>query len=120
MMNNEHVKRGLSRAGVKEKPEYKQGFHLAMINNNTSEYDMMRHPDRKQFELNYFLESAGNVRFTITNKSLNKVVLEKIIQASAGENIFEFDSKEILNGKQHVIKMITPDNKEYSILTKLR
>jgi hypothetical protein len=81
---------------------------------------MMRHPDRKLFELNYFIGNAGNVRFTITNKSLNKVVLEKSVQASAGENIFEFDSKEIINGKQHIIKMITPDNKEYSILTKLR
>ncbi|HSO89378.1 MAG TPA: glucoamylase family protein, partial [Draconibacterium sp.] len=91
MMKNEHVKQGLSRAGVKEKPAYKQGFHLAMINNITSEYDMMRHPDRKQFELNYFLESAGNVRFTITNKSLDKVVLEKTVQASAGGQIFEFD-----------------------------
>lgn len=120
MMKSEHVKRGLSRAGVKEKPAYEQGFHLAMVNTETEVYDMMRHPDRKQFELNYFLESAGNVRFTITNKSLNKVVLEKSVQANAGEQIFEFDSKEIINGKPHIIKMTTPDNKEYTISTRLR
>jgi hypothetical protein len=91
-----------------------------MLNTETEVYDMIRHPDRKQFELNYFLESAGNVRFTITNKSLNKVVFEKSVQATAGEQIFEFDSKDIINGKPHIIKMIAPDNKEYSILTRLR
>ncbi len=120
LMRNEHVRKGLSRAGVKEKPEYEQGFHLAMLNTETELYDMMRHPDRKQFELHYFVQNTGNVQFTITNKSLNKVVLEKSVQATAGEQIFEFDSKEIINGETHIIKMITSDNKEYSILTKLR
>ncbi len=120
MMKSEHVKRGLSRAGVKVKPVYEQGFHLAMLNTETELYDMMRHPDRKLFELHYSVQSAGNVRFTITNKSLNKVVLEKTVQAPSGEQIFDFDSKEIINGKAHIIKMTTPDNKEYSILTKLR
>ena len=120
MMKSEHVQRGLSRAGVKEKPGYEQGFHLAMINTATEEYDMMRHPDRKQFELNYFLESAGNTQFTITNKAGDKIVFEKSVSATAGENILEFDSKDIINGKQYLIKMITPDSKEYSILTNLR
>jgi hypothetical protein len=120
LMKSEHVQRGLSRAGVKEKPDYEQGFYLAMINTATEEYDMMRHPDRQQFELNYFLESAGNTQFTITNKAGGKIVFEKSVSATAGENILEFDSKDILNGKQYLIKMITPDSKEYSILTRLR
>jgi hypothetical protein len=119
-MKSEHVKRGLSRAGVKEKPDYKQGFYLAMINTETKVYDMMRHPDRKQFELHYSVQNAGNVRFTISNQALNKVVLEKSVQVTAGEHVFEFDSKEIINGKSHTIKMVTPDYKEFSILTKLR
>ncbi len=120
MMKNEHVKLGLSRAGVKDKPDYKQGFHLAMINTVTNEYDMMRHPDSKQFEMNYFLESGGNVQFTITTKTQDKVVFEKTVSGSAGENVFPFDSKEILNGKPYAIKMIAPDNKEYIISTRLR
>jgi hypothetical protein len=120
MMKNEHIKLGLSRAGVKDKPDYKQGFHLAMINTATEEYDMMRHPDRKQFELNYFLESAGNTQFMITNKAGDKVVFEKSVSATAGENMLEFDNKDIINGKQYLIKMITPDSKEYAILTRLR
>ena len=120
MMKNEHVKLGLNRAGVKAKPTYSQGFHLAMINTSTNEYDLMRHPDRKLFELGYFLESAGNVKFVITNKVKNKVVLEKTIPGSAGENNFQFDSPEIMNGKLHTIKMIAPDNKEYTLLTRFR
>jgi len=120
MMKNEAVKRGLTIAGMKEKPAYKQGFHLAVINTVTKEFDMIRHPDRKQYELNYFLESAGNVKFSITNTAQNKVVLEKTVTVNSGENVFGFDSADITNGKQHLIRMITPDNKEYTILTRLR
>jgi hypothetical protein len=120
MMKNEHVKLGLTRAGVKDKPSYKQGFHLATINTMTSEYDMMRHPDRKLFELGYFLETAGNVKFTVTNKAQNKVVFEKTVTGIMGENVFEFDSPDIMKGKQHDIRMTTPDSKEYNLLTRLR
>ncbi|MDP2337519.1 MAG: glucoamylase family protein [Bacteroidota bacterium] len=120
MMKNEQVKLGLIRAGVKDKPAYKQGFHRTTINTITNEYDLMRHPDRQLFELGYFLESAGNVKFTITNKVQNKVVFEKTVAGNAGENVFEFDSPDIMKGKQHSIRMITPDNKEYNLLTRLR
>jgi hypothetical protein len=120
MMKNEHVISGLTRAGVKAKPSFTQGFHRAMINTSTNEYDMMRHPDHKLFELDYFLESAGNVKFIVTNKTQNKIVIEKTVTGNQGENVFEFDSQEIMNGKQHTIKMITPDNKEYTLLTRLR
>jgi len=120
LMKNDRIKIGLNRAGVKDKPSYNQGFHLAILNTATSEYDMMRHPDRKQFELAYFLGSPGNVKFTVTNKAQNKVVLEKTIAGISGENIVEFDSEEIIKGKQHIIKMVTPDNKEYQLLTRLR
>jgi len=120
MMKNEHIKLGLLRAGVKDEPDYKQGFYLAILNTVTNEYDMIRHPDRKQFELNYFLERAGNTQFIISNKAQDKVVLDITVSVNAGENIFAFDSKDIVYGKQYFIKMITPDNKEYSILTRLR
>lgn len=120
MMKNEHIKHGLSRAGIKDKPAYQQGFYLAMLNTETNEYDMMRHPDHKQFELNYFLESAGNVQFTVTNKAQSKVVFEKTVTGNVGENVFEFDNKDIINGKQYLIKMIAPNKKEYTIPTRLR
>lgn len=120
MMKNEHVKLGLLLAGVKDKPAYKQGFYLAITNTATGEFDLMRHPDRKQFELDYFLESAGNVKFMVTSKAQDKVVLEKTVSGNVGENVFEFESQEIIKGKQHTIRMITPDGKEYSLLTRLR
>ena len=120
MMKNEHVKLGLKRAGVKDRPDYKQGFHLSMINTITKEYDMMRHPDRKQYELNYFLKTSGDVQFTISNKTQSKVIFEKTVSGDAGDNIFQFDSKEIINGSPYSIKMIAPDNNEYEILTRLR
>jgi hypothetical protein len=89
MMKSEHVKRGLSRAGVKEKPDYKQGFYLAMINTETKVYDMMRHPDRKQFELNYFLfkvpEMSGS-QFPINR--LIRWCWKKLFRLTAGEHDF--------------------------------
>ncbi|HAQ20289.1 MAG TPA: hypothetical protein DCR40_13820 [Prolixibacteraceae bacterium] len=120
MMKNEHVKLGLKLAGVKDKPSYKQGFHLAIINTLTGEFDLMRHPDRKFFELDYFMESAGNVKFTVTSKVQNKLVLEKTVPGNVGENVFEFDSKEIINGKPYTISMTTPDGKLYTLQTRLR
>jgi hypothetical protein len=120
MMKNEHVIIGLNRAGVKAKPSFNQGFHLAMINTLTNEYDMMRHPDRKQYELDYFLESAGNVKFTVTSKVQSKIVLEKTVPGNVGENVFEFDSPQIINGKPHTISMTTPDGKLYTLLSRLR
>lgn len=120
MMKNEKVTQGLLLAGVKNKPDYKQGFHLAMVNTATDEYDMIRHPDRKLFELDYFLESAGSVKFTVSNVSQDELVFEKTVTGNLGENVFDFDSENIMKGKQHTIRMTTPDGKEYSILTKLR
>lgn len=120
MMKNNYVLSGLTRAGVKNKPDYKQGFHLAILNTSASEYDMMRHPDRKLFELDFFLESAGNVKFTITNKAENKMVVEKTMAGMAGANVFAFDSKDLSYGKQHTINMTSPDGKQYTLLTRLR
>jgi len=119
-MKNERVKLGLKRAGVKDKPAYKQGFHLAVVNTLTLEYDMMRHPDRKLYELPFFTDTPGITSFTISSKAQDKTVVNKTVTASAGENVFSFDSDEIANGKQYSIRMITPDLKEYTVLTRLR
>lgn len=119
LMKNEHVKKGLSLAGVKSKPAFAQGFYLAVVNTKTNEYDMMRHPDRGTFELNYFLNSAGSAKLSITN-SAKAVVFEDTINAQAGENLWSFDSKDILNGKQYTITLTAPNGTEHRLVVRLR
>jgi len=119
MMKNEHVKAGLLLAGIKDKPDYQQGFNLAVVNTKTNEYDMMRHPDREVYELNYVISTAGNTQFTITDNS-NTIISDTTINASLGENTWSFNTSKIINGKQYILKMKTPDNKEFQLVTRLR
>ena len=119
MMKNEHVKAGLLLAGVKEKPAFTQGFNRAMINTKTNEFDMMMHPDREMFELDYYLNTAGNTKFTIINSS-NVQLRDTIINGLTGENLWSFNNKNIINGKQYTIKMIAPDGKVQQIVVRLR
>ncbi|MDD2797953.1 MAG: glucoamylase family protein [Bacteroidales bacterium] len=119
LMKNEHVKQGLQLAGVKASPNFAQGFPLAVTNTKTNEYDMMRHPDRGSYELDYFLNTGGNTRFTITN-SAKTVVFEETINSQAGEHVWSFYDAKIQNGKQYTITMYAPDGKESHLVVRLR
>jgi hypothetical protein len=50
----------------------------------------------------------------------NKAVLNKTISGINGENVFDFESPDIIKGKQYTITMTTPDGNNYSLLTRLR
>ena len=119
LMKNEHVKAGLLLAGIKEKPVYSQGFHLATINTITNEYDVMRHPDRELYELDYDVSTAGNTTFKITNTD-KKIIRDTAINAVQGENLWAFNNKDIINGKQYTITMKAPDGREHNIVVRLR
>ena len=119
MMKNEHVKAGLLLAGVKGKPDYQEGFNLAIVNTKTNEFDMMRHPDREVYELNYVISTSGSTQFTITDSS-NTIISDTTINAAMGENTWSFNTSKIINGKQYTLKMKTPDNKEFQLVTRLR
>jgi hypothetical protein len=119
LMKNEHVKAGLLLAGIKEKPVYSQGFHLATINTITNEYDMMRHPDREVYELDYDVSTVGNTTFKITNTD-KKVIRDTTMNAVLGENVWVFNNKDIINGKQYTITMNAPDGREHNIVVRLR
>jgi len=79
----------------------------------------MRHPDRGSFELDYFLNTSGNTRFTINNAS-ETVVKDTTFSAMAGENSFKFkNTTTILNGKQYKVTLTTSENKNYTIIIRL-
>lgn len=118
-MKNEHVKQGLLLAGVKEKPIYKEGFTITTSNTNTKEFDMMLHPDRGVFELDYALTTGGNAHFIIKNTD-SATVKDTTVAALAGENTWTFNNTKISNGKQYTVIMTSPDGKEYQLIVRLR
>ena len=120
LMKNTNIQKGLALAGMKTKPDFKEGFHKAMPNTYSNEYDMMRHPDRGSFELDYFLNSAGKAQFSFKNSN-DLLLKDTTINALAGENVFRFkNTTSILNGKKYTITMKSPDNKTYTLIVRLR
>ncbi|MGL4293453.1 MAG: glucoamylase family protein [Bacteroidales bacterium] len=104
MMKNEHVRRGLRLAGVKEVPDYKEGFPLAIVNTKTKVYDMMMHPDREKYEIAYYSKSAGKIVFQLIDKS-NKMVRSFTVDNQMALGTLAFDDKDILKGQTYHLKM---------------
>jgi hypothetical protein len=120
LMKNADIRSGLKLAGMQENPIFEEGFHKAMPNSATKQYDLMRHPDRGTFELDFYQRNAGNTRF-VFQASDGKMALDTIVASVAGENVFRFaNSKTLINPKQYTIQMTTPEPKEYSIVVRLR
>lgn len=59
LMKNVHVQRGLSLAKIDTDPEFPPGFYLAMPDPRTSTLDLLRHPDRGGWELDFYSSNAG-------------------------------------------------------------
>jgi len=120
LMKNTNIQKGLALAGMKTKPDFKEGFHKAVSNTYSNEYDMMRHPDCGSFELDYFLNSPGKAQFSFKNSN-DLLLKDTTVNALAGENIFKFkNTASILNGKKYTITMKSPDNKTYTLIVRLR
>lgn len=120
LMKNEIIKNGLALAGISTSGNQTEGFNRAMLNTQTKEYDIMRHPDRGMFELDYYIAEGGNTQFQMKN-SENELVMDSTLTSKAGQNIFRFNnSSKISNTKQYTLKLKTALNKEYSLLIRLR
>lgn len=119
MMKNKYVIRGLQAAQIST-PVYAEGFHKQMLNTYTKELDLMRHPDRGQFELDYNLETAGNARFVIKN-TYGETVKDTTIVSVSGENVFRFlNNSKMLNKKKYTVYLQAPSGKDYNIAVRLR
>jgi hypothetical protein len=120
MMKNAHIINGLLRAGISTTPKAIEGFNRAVVNTQTKEFDIMRHPDRGVFELDYYVNDAGNVRFEMRNAS-NETVLDSTVVAIAGQNTLHFsNTSKILNAKQYNIKLINNKQNEFTLKLRLR
>ncbi len=119
MMKNEYVKKGLELAGMKSQPDYQPGFYLAMVNTETNVYDMMRHPDRENYEIDFYTKSSGKGSLTLLNAQ-NQEIYHTEISLTAGTNVISFFDNSVLRGKKYTLTVTDGANQSYSIPVTLR
>ena len=119
LMKNEYVQKGLQLAGMKAVPDYTPGFYLAMVNTATGVYDMMRHPDREKYEIDFYTKASGNGQLVLTNAQ-NEKIYHTDIELTAGTNVVSFFDNSILRGKKYTLTVTDGANQSYSIPVTLR
>ena len=115
-MRNENVRKALERAGIGE-PSFKQGFPFVVADSKTGIVDLMAHPDRELYELQFYSEKAGKASFKIMLGSTMDEVQVHEMDVESGLSTFSFDDKNITRGKKYYISMTLPDGRTYQIET---
>ena len=119
LMKNEYVQKGLQLAEIRTSPEYTPGFYLATVNTATHVYDMMRHPDREKYEIDFYTKNSGNGLLVLANTK-NEEIYRTNIELTAGTNIISFFDNSILRGKKYTLTVTDGANQSYSIPVTLR
>jgi hypothetical protein len=120
MMKNEKIKRALQLAGVKSVPAYADGFIRAITNTATSEYDLMRHPDRGMYELELYSAQAGTAGLKLKNAE-GTLVMDTSFTVVAGEHRFSAGvSSKLISGKRYTATLTTPSGKSSVLTVRLR
>lgn len=119
LMKNEYVQTGLRLAEIKTTPAYTPGFYLAMTDTRTQVYDMMRHPDREKYEIDFYTPSSGNGQLVLTN-ARNEEIYRAAIDLAAGTNRISFFDNSIPRGKKYTLTVTDGGNQSYSIPVTLR
>lgn len=116
LMKNKHAQKGLERAGI-HAPELPEGFVGAIADSKTGYVDLIQHPDRKVYEVDYSLKEAGSVMFSIRKAGSGETAKEFKANAQTGISTVTFDSDRITRGKPYIISMTTDSGKRYEIKT---
>ena len=77
---------------------------MAIVNTKTKVYDMMMHPDREAYEIEYYSKVGGELKFELidsTNKLIKTIKADNNLQLST----LSFDDKDILKGKNYTLRM---------------
>lgn len=120
MMKSEKIKRALQLAGVKSVPGYADGFIRAITNTATSEYDLMRHPDRGRYELDLYSGQAGSAGLKLKNAEGTQV-MDTSFTVGAGEHRFSVGvSSKLISGKRYTATLTTPSGKSSVLTVRLR
>lgn len=113
-MKNERVKRALERAGIGE-PVFREGFPFIAADTKTGLYDLMAHPDKEKYELEYYSDESGKASFKILQKATMDEIQSYETDIQAGLSAFQFDDTKVTRGKPYIISMTLPSKKTYQI-----
>ena len=89
-MDIPEVKVGLSKAGMNN-VRYKTGFHLAVLESTKKRLDLMKHPDKNAYTIDFYLETNETTSLALTD--LDGKIIKTIIDnkaTAAGEQTAEF------------------------------
>lgn len=114
LMKNKHAQKGLERAGI-HAPELPEGFVGATTDSKTGCVDLIQHPDRKVYEIDYSLDKAGSVEFSIRKADSDETVKEFKANAQAGISTLAFDHENITRGETYLLTMTSPAGKTHEI-----
>lgn len=114
LMKNEHVKSALAKAKIGS-PEYKEGFPFSNVETVSGRMDLMEHPDRAVYEIEYFIPEPGTVHFDIVRDSDGETVQAHDIVSEAGLHAFVFDEAKITRGRKYSVRMVAPSGKTYRL-----
>lgn len=112
VMRSEYIQNCLKMAGIELDPVLEEGFAYTTINTETKQYDMMMHPDREQYELDFYAAEAGNATLSISSD--NKEVFTTNFECQQGHNRFDFKSNNLLKGKKYTLT-VNKNDKTYEL-----
>ncbi len=104
LSKNEHVIKALELAGLK-RAEYAEGFPTAIVESVSGRYDMMMHPDRELYELEYVSAKRGQTTFKIIAAESGELVRSESVSSNKGVNRFCFDDENINHGSNYRVEM---------------
>ncbi len=112
VMRSEYIQNCLKMAGIELDPVLEEGFAYTTINTETKQYDMMMHPEREQYELDFYAAEAGNATLSISSD--NKEVFTTNFECQQGHNRFDFKSNNLLKGRKYTLT-VNKNDKTYEL-----
>lgn len=116
LMKNKHAQRGLELAGIR-KPALKEGFVGVPLDTRTRYSDLLQHPDRKVYEVDFFLDRPCKVNFIVRKENEKEHIKEVEMDAPAGLSTLTFDAEKITRASSYVIAMTTESGETYELKT---
>ena len=109
-MQNEWARRSLQRAGMAE-PRLAEGFPYVAADSRTGLTDLVAHPDRERYELDFYSAKPGSVQAVITAAADYSTVKQSSFSVPAGVSRFSFDDSGIVRGQKYYISLTLPSGK---------